>query len=386
MSARTGREVIIIGGGIGGLCAALALRQAGIEATVYEQAHELGEVGAGITLWANALTALKAIDLADAVRAVSAPGMRAEIRRWDGTLLSGISYRESERNDGAAYVAVHRADLQAILLTALGPDAVHLGARCIGFAQDHDAVQARFSDGREVHGAALIGADGIHSMVRAHLHGEHKPRYAGYTTWRGVAPVTPPLLPVGVMVETWGHGQRFGLTHIGGGRVYWFATRNTVAGEADAAGGRKAELLARFQGWHAPIEAVIASTESSAILRNDIYDRQPLRRWGEGRVTLLGDAAHPMTPNLGQGACQAIEDAVVLAACVRNGAPIATALRDYEAHRIARTTAVVRRSRLMGWYGQRERPFARWLRDTSMKHTPRVVQRKQLETVVRFSV
>ena len=168
--------------------------------------------------------------------------------------------------------------------------------------------------------------------------------------------------------------------------AYRFATRNTTEGEGNAVGGRKAELLTRFHGWHTPIEAVIEATDADAILRNDVYDRPPLKRWGEGRVTLLGDAAHPMTPNLGQGACQAIQDAVVLAACLRDRACIPEALRAFESRRIPRTTAVARRSRMTGWYGQRERPLECWLRNMLMKHTPPVVQRKQLETMIRFSV
>jgi 2-polyprenyl-6-methoxyphenol hydroxylase-like FAD-dependent oxidoreductase len=291
-----------------------------------------------------------------------------------------------ERQYGAAHIAVHRADLQSVFLDALGADAVQLGARCIGFEQDSDEVRVRFSDGREARGAALIGADGIHSAIRAQLHGAREPRYVGYTAWRGVTPFAHPLLPVGVGIETWGRGQRFGITHISGGRVYWFATRNTAEGESDAAGGRQAELLDRFHGWHAPIEAVIAATEGEAILRNDIYDRPTLKHWGEGRVTLLGDAAHPMTPNLGQGACQAIEDAVVLARCIQEGPSMPEALRAYEARRIPRTTAVARQSRLTGWNGQRERRVECWLRDTLTKHMPPVVQRKQIEALIRFSV
>jgi salicylate hydroxylase len=165
------RQVIIVGGGIGGLCTALALRHAGVEAAVYERAQKLGEIGAGISLWANAVTALRVIGLADAVLTVCVPGTSGEIRRRDGTLLAEISSRELERKYGAAHIAVHRADLQSVFLTALGADVVHLGARCTGFEQTDDEVCVRFSDGREVCGAALIGADGIHSTVRAQLHG-----------------------------------------------------------------------------------------------------------------------------------------------------------------------------------------------------------------------
>jgi len=166
--------------------------------------------------------------------------------------------------------------------------------------------------------------------------------------------------------------------------VYWFATRNIPEGRGDGKMGRKGEVLDLFRGWHEPIEALIKTTEESAILRNDIYDQKPLHHWGEGRITLLGDAAHPMTPNMGQGACQAIEDAIVLAACLRNASDLEAALRAYEEERIKRTAAIVKRSWTIGRVAQWENLLACSIRNALLKRTPSGVLLKQLGWVVEY--
>jgi 2-polyprenyl-6-methoxyphenol hydroxylase-like FAD-dependent oxidoreductase len=188
-------------------------------------------------------------------------------------------------------VIVHRAALQRVLLDAVGPDCVHLGHACVAIDEDASGVTARFSNGTEARADVLIGADGLHSAVRAHLHGDEPPHYCGYTAWRGVTAFDHARLRVG---ESWGRGERFGQMPMRDGQVYWFATANVPAGLVSA-DGEKAELLRRFRGWHDPIEALVTATPDAAILRND-YDRSPLRQWG-GDASLLGDAAHPMTPN-----------------------------------------------------------------------------------------
>jgi 2-polyprenyl-6-methoxyphenol hydroxylase-like FAD-dependent oxidoreductase len=377
---------IIVGGGIGGLCAAIALRQAGIESAVFERARELVEVGAGLSLWANAMRAFEKLGVAGPVRAASVPGSSGEIRSWRGDRLAEISSAAMARKHGAAHIGIHRADLQAVLVTAVGRERIQLGARCTGFEEDGGGVTARFADGREARGALLVGADGIHSAVRAQLTGGQKPRYAGYTAWRGVTPFQHPLLPLGVGIESWGRGQRFGTTHIAGGRLYWFATRSGPPGERDLPAGRKRELLERFRGWHAPVEAIIEATDESAILRDDVFEHRPLGEWGRGRVTLLGDAAHAMTPNLGQGACQAAEDAVVLAACLRAASEAPAALRAYERRRIARTTAVARQSRWTGRFAQARYPVTCALRDTLARLSPGWLLMRQLEWIVGYEV
>lgn len=320
-------------------------------------------MGAGISLWLNAIRGLDAIGLGDAVRAFSAPAGEAALRTSHGRELVAPS-----RTTGAARlqdlaIVLHRADLQRVLLDAFGRDRVHLGSACVSVEQDAHGVTAIFADDHRAQGDALVGADGLHSAVRRTLHGSDPPVYAGYTAWRGVVSFDRARVRTG---ESWGRGQRFGQIPMSGGRVYWFATRNAREG-SQAPDSEKAELRRLFRGWHEPIEALIDATDDRAILRNDIYDRPPATHWGDGRITLTGDAAHAMTPNLGQGACQAIEDAVALARCLAGGARVVEALRAYETARLKRANQIVVASRRVGAVGQWANPVAVALRDTFVK-------------------
>ncbi len=377
-------KAIIVGGGIGGLTAAIALGRVGVEAVVFERAEELREIGAAVTLWANATKALKKLGVYDAVREAGGADLGGEIRSWRGERISEISADQLRSNLGEANLAVHRADLQGALLAALPRGTVRLGRELVGFAQEGAGVVARFADGSEERGDLLLGADGIHSSVRARLFGRSAPRYAGYTAWRGVADAGNGLLPGEVGLNLWGRGSEFGLAGIGRGRFYWFVTRNAPEGAAEDAQGRKREVLDLLGGWYEPARAAVEATAASKILRNDIYDRDPLKRWGAGRVTLLGDAAHPMTPNLGQGACQAIEDAVVLGGCLSKGGEVVSSLRLYEARRIPRTADVVRRSRLAGRLLQLENPLLCRLRDAVARRASARAQLRRLGSVARY--
>jgi 2-polyprenyl-6-methoxyphenol hydroxylase-like FAD-dependent oxidoreductase len=296
---------------------------------------------------------------------------------------------------GAPSAAVHRADLQELLLRKLDRQQIRLDAECSGFEHDGGGVDVGFTDSLQERGDLLIGADGLHSTVRTELFGPERPRYAGYTAWRAVVRPARVLLPWGTGFESWGRGVRFGCAHIGGGRVYWFATRNAPEGGRDgplgSSSGPKSALMRLFAGWHHPIPALIAETDEEGIRRDDLYDREPLSgSWGRGRVTLLGDAAHPSTPNLGQGACQAIEDAMVLARCLKevedtstsHGVP--SALRRYEDLRRERTARIVRRSRAVGRIGQIENPLLCGLRDVVLEATPTRIQLRQLDQVLRY--
>jgi 2-polyprenyl-6-methoxyphenol hydroxylase-like FAD-dependent oxidoreductase len=388
-------RAMIVGAGIGGLTTAIALRRAGVETAVFERAGELAEVGAGILLAANAVRALGELGLSDEVSQLGTPASAGRICSWRGETLVEMPARVLEMRFGAPSVAVHRADLQGFLLNEAGERNVVLSAECSGFEQDDAGVTAIFADGTEERGELLIGADGLNSTVRARLWGREKPRYAGYTAWRAVVEPGRELLPWGTGFESWGRGARFGCAHIGGGRVYWFATRNAPEGERDGPvggpSGPKGALMRLFEGWHHPVPDLIAETEEWAIRRDDLYDRAPLTgSWGEGHVTLLGDAAHPATPNLGQGACQAIEDAVELARCL--GLDVQTnakdrlppALRRYEDLRGGRTAWIVRRSRALGRIGQIENPLLCGLRDAALKATPTRTQLRQLDKVLRY--
>src|SRR5262245_5844607 len=347
-----GPKVAIIGGGIGGLTTAVALARRGLTAGIYEQASELKEVGAGVGLWANALWALEPIGLVGAVLQLGERVARQGVKRADGTWLMCYPEEALERRWGAGFTVVHRADLQRLLASQLDPAPIHLGARCTRFEDTSKAVTVHFADGREVEADVLIGADGVHSAVRAKLLGPAPLRYRGYTAVRSLTPPGSVPLPSDG-VETWGKGARFGFAPARGGRIIWYAVWNAPAGE-EYTDGIRARLRALFGAWHEPIGAVIEATPEDAIGRNDIYDRWPARSWTRGKVALIGDAIHPMTPDIAQGACQAIIDATTLARCLAEEDSPREALREYERRRwrnAARTTLLARSS---GGIGQWE--------------------------------
>jgi 2-polyprenyl-6-methoxyphenol hydroxylase-like FAD-dependent oxidoreductase len=387
------RHALIIGAGIGGLAAAIALRRVGYGVTVFERVPTLNEVGAGLTLWPNGVKALRKLDLHALIAEHSLPTVVGGIYTWQGSVLAQTTTCEVERLGGAPTVAIHRAELQAALLDAL--DALMPGERAVQFSahlerveQDEQGVTIALAQGGQAWGSVLVGADGLHSTVRRQLFGAAPPRYAGFTAWRAVMPAPASVtLPAG---EYWGCGQEFGIVPLSRQRVYWFATRTVPESQDDlptTATGRKQALLRLFQGWYPPIAALIDATPEDAVLRNDIYDRPPLAAWSQGRVTLLGDAAHPMTPNLGQGACQALEDAVVLAACLHaanHDEDIQQALQTYQAVRLSHANRVVLRSRQIGTLIQRhDRPTC-WTRDLLIRLLPASLRLKPLEPFITY--
>ncbi len=374
-------RAIIIGAGIGGLTAAIALLRRGIEVEVYERSSTLGEVGAGIALWPNAVKVLRKLGLGDRLQSIGLSNMDGALRRWNGTYISQTPARELERRFGSGMIIVHRAELLDMLAESAGPAKIHLSHGFSSFEQNAREVCAHFTGGATATGDVLVGADGLHSRVRTQLGHVDLIRYAGYTAWRSVVPFDRSAV---VPAETWGRGRRFGAFPVQGNRVYWFATSNSPEGERQSDGSPKPLLLSLFKGWHEPVEALIRAADDSAILRNDIYDRDPLREWGRGRITLLGDAAHPMTPNLGQGACQAIEDALVLASSLAETDVIA-GLRKYEKMRLARTRRIVLASRRLGALAQIENPLLCWLRDTAFRLIPDNVTYRGLAPFVGYN-
>ena len=240
----------------------------------------------------------------------------------------------------------------------------------------------QFADGRTVQGDALIGADGLHSVTATQLLGQRHLRYAGYTTIRAITSFDHPFLSQGKLFQTWGPGGLFGAVRLNQGRVYWYLQLTSPRGSPRRT---KAQLQAACRGWHEPIEALIAATEESSLLQHDVYDCKPLSYWGKGRVTLVGDAAHPMTTTLGQGACQAIEDAGVLGSSLQTHQET-EALWAYERVRRRRATMVVRQSRLIGEIEQWEKPPRSWVRDLLLAGPPRALQERFMQPIFGFRV
>jgi 2-polyprenyl-6-methoxyphenol hydroxylase-like FAD-dependent oxidoreductase len=367
-------RMIVVGAGIGGLSAAIGLRRAGHDVVVLERAPRIDPVGAGITLFGNAMAALDRLGVREAVAARGAAAAYSAILTADGRELARVPH---DLLEGA--VALHRGDLQSVLAAAVGDIRLGIEAVSVRDCGDHVAVTA--SDGSEERGDLLVGADGIASVARATI-GNGTLRYGGYTAWRGISPVP---VEAGRLSESWGAGERFGLVDVGGGRTYWFATKNAPEGEPER-DARKAELLRRFGSWHAPIRDVIEATDEAGILRNDVRYLEPLSRWSDGRVALVGDAAHATTPGVGQGAAQAIEDAVVLAGELAGDRELPEALARYESVRRPRATAVLKLSRRADRAAQLANPLACRLRNAAVRRLPARAHRAQLEPLIRYEL
>ncbi|MGP3923499.1 FAD-dependent monooxygenase [Streptomyces sp. 8N616] len=346
-------RAVVIGAGIGGLTAAAGLHRGGWSVTVLERAASLEPVGAGIALAPNAHRALDVIGAGDEVRAMSFWQGEGGLRLPSGRWLSRATSAAAVERYGGPVVVAHRAAVAGLLAARLPEGALRTAAPAA--LADPGVPGTPGAPGRparvttpagDLEAELVVAADGIHSAVRRALFPGHpEPRYAGFTAWRVVVPpLDEPFQPH----ETWGRGTLWGTVPLHDGRVYAYATAAVPPGEK-APDNEKAELLRRFGDWHHPVPAVLAAAEPGVLLRHDVYAAAaPLPAHHRGRVALLGDAAHPMTPNLGQGGCQAIEDAVVLSLLASPDGDVAAALAAYTDQRLARTTDVVRRSGQIG--------------------------------------
>ena len=379
-------RVAIIGGGIGGLTAANALARAGIEVAVYEAAAELREIGAGVALHPNAMKVLRAIGVEGNVRAVAGQAPWQVMRNWKTGRVIGKTNREQQAASfGITGATVHRADLLDVLAGALPAGLVTLGKRCTGVRPDGDLAVACFADGSEVEADVIVGADGIHSAVRASLFGPDAPRFTGKICYRSVVPTGGAQWP-----------RAGGAQWLSTEGSQWFGPHGTVVlyplrGEElinvvchyDDAGYRheswiaecsRQEVTERYAGWHESLVRLFAASETW--YKWALYDRDPIPRWTRGRATVLGDAAHPMLPYLGQGACQAIEDGAVLATALSAEAsdPV-TGLARYERTRRPRASRVVLAARERGLSNHLTSGWAAWRRDLLIAWRRRVNRR-----------
>lgn len=381
-------KFIISGGGICGLMMAIILEKKGYQVSVYEAAKEIKAIGAGLVLSTNAIKALKAIGIEKEVLAKANLLDHFDVVLANGEVLMATDAKKlSERYDAIGNATIHRADLHQILLTLLeGKVNFYTGKRGVGVLQDGEDITLTFADGTNAKGDFLIACDGINSPIRKQLLPNSLPRYAGYTCWRAIVAHDGQFNDKQA-TEAWGKHGRFGVVPLTDNRIYWFACINTSkARDSRMKAYTVADLVNSFGEYHAPIPQLLALTNDASLLWNDIEDIKPIKHLAFDRILLAGDAGHATTPNMGQGACQAIEDAAVLANCLQKNETIINSFQSFEKIRLPRTTKIVNTSWTLGKAAQWTNPFLTAFRNFALKLTPQSVNEKQMDFLfnVRF--
>lgn len=382
-------KFIISGGGICGLTMAIVLQKKGYEVEIYEAAPTIKAVGAGLVLSTNAIKALQAIGIADEILAKAHLLDNFDIALANGEKLMKTNAKKlSAKYNAIGNATIHRAELHQVLQKLLTDKVVfHTNKRAKTTEQDTNGVILKFTDGTMAKGDYLIACDGINSPIRKQLLPQALPRYAGYTCWRSVVQHSAKQFSTKQATETWGKNGRFGVVPLTNNRIYWFACINTTTAKDEKMKAFKvADLQAVFKNYHQPIPELLALTKAEDLLWNDIEDIKPIKQFAFDRILLAGDAAHATTPNMGQGACQAIEDAAVLNTCLSKGKAVPITFKNFEKLRIPRTTKIVNTSWTLGKAAQMTNPLLTTFRNFALKMTPQSVNEKQMDFLfdVRF--
>ena len=340
-------KAIIIGAGIGGLTTAIALKRAGYQIEVYDRVKELRPVGAGISLWSNGVKVMNWLGLGDEIHKIGGEMNRMTYLSKENELLNDIDLLPLIDQVGQRPYPVSRSELQSMLLEQLGKEYVKLETKCIGAKEEGNQVTAIFEDGSTATGDVLIAADGVRSVLRNYVtQQEPEPRYADYVNWNGLVDASPELADKHSWVIYVGDGKRASMMPVGGDRFYYFfgvpMSKGTVVEPKD----RRDELARLFQGWPEPVQNLIQQLNPLETNRLEIHDLDPLEKLARGRVVLVGDAGHATTPTLGQGGCQAMEDAEILCRyLVTTNISVEDALQRYESARKERTARLVLKAR-----------------------------------------
>lgn len=383
------RPLAIVGAGVGGLALALALVRRGWPVVVYEQAAEIAPVGAGLNLWQNATHVLRELGVLDVLVPLGARYRTMEILDVDGSVLASTRMPQGEAGtDELPGFFVRRADLHAALLDALPAGVVKTGHRLASFEPGvREGVILHFEKADRVVASALVGADGVRSRVRRQMFAAERggtPVYRGYHIWQGLVPGVPEGYRDGRLSETWGAGRRFSVFPCGREQTYWFASATRAEGASIPRDSLLDFLRHTFSGWHAPVGDVLDAIDPAAVHAAPILDLAPLPTWHTSHAVLLGDAAHAITPNVGQGACLALEDALVLAKRLVADETFEDAFAAYERARRPRVTTIGRQARLTGWIGQWRAPALVKLRRRLLRAAPARLVERQMAAVAAY--
>lgn len=365
----------IIGAGIGGLATALAFEQKGIEYAIYEKSPQLNEVGAGIWLAPNALQVIDTLGLLKEIQSKGNAIKRMTLGLADLSPLSDMPLTKVQEKYGFSTVAIHRAKLQSTLYNNIPAHKIHLGKAFQSFEQKDDQITVQFDDGTSTKSDYLIGADGIHSLIRKQIFPNSQIRYSGQTCWRGIADIAIDQEFEHRGFELWGDQIRFGVSRISADKVYWFALALSAPNLKDDTSLIKDKLLKCFSAFHPVVNKVISATSIDRILRNDIIDLKPMTMWYKGNVCLIGDAGHATTPNMGQGAAQAIEDAHYLSELIQLH-PEENVFSRFHQQRKQKVNAIVSESWMTGKLAHMK--YGRGIRNFVMQKMPNSIMERKM--------
>jgi 2-polyprenyl-6-methoxyphenol hydroxylase-like FAD-dependent oxidoreductase len=378
-------RILIIGAGISGLASALMLEKIGYTPVIYEKSDGSRNDGSGLTLWPNATDALHSMGLLEEIYQNSKIISESMLTTSSGKTLATIPLKELATKYGTHTVGILRANLYHILASKLRRTEIKLGYKLVNLKETNEKVIARFENGHEEAGDLLIGADGIHSAVRKRLFPNNALRFSGYEAWRGISTYTNQYTKSGLSFEAWGNGVRFGFIPMSDSLVYWFATRNTRENLSEGQISKE-QLIHSFREFVEPVPTVINATKETDITRKVIYDLKPLQNWSKGRVVLIGDAAHATTPNLGQGACMALEDAVILAQSLEQGNSISHTVKAFEDMRMDRAKLIVNSSWVLGKIAQIENKLFCDVRNMLVKIGPSIQRNSHFNTIIGHKI
>ncbi|MEA2702551.1 MAG: FAD-dependent urate hydroxylase [Actinomycetota bacterium] len=362
------KRVVIVGGGVGGLTSALALKNAGVEVEVHERYDHLAGRATGFTLWSYAIKILLGLGLDDPER-IGQPIEVTEIHNQKGKLIEEMPVGDVSRTLGAPSCDVRRRDMQKVLIELLGDGIVQMGSEVVGVEEADGQATVVLAGGGRSTGDLVIGCDGIHSVVRDYVAPHSKLDYSGYGGWGGVLDgFEHELMKPNRHVEIWGRGSKAGVADVGAGQTRWYVVDK--APPADKEPVDKAKILEHIDGWYELIHAAVEAAPPESIVRTDAWDLEPLDTWVKGRVVLLGDSAHATTPFASMGACMTIQDCDVLVGKLTSDAPLDEALAAYQQDRKAHDEEVVKHSLKMGKMQMMHSPLESWLRDEAFSHAP----------------
>ncbi len=365
------KKITIIGAGIAGLTTAIALKQRGFEVEIFEAAPKFKKAGSGINLAMNAMQVYQKLGVYDAILKHANYTSSMESTNKKLKTLTSVDFTELESEFGVKNVAIHRAELHKILINHLGDTPIYLNKKLEFLTQEHSNITLHFTDGTEHNTSILIGADGIHSEVRKSTFKDFSLRDANQLCWRGIAKITLDSKYNNQLKEAWGKGNRFGFVHISKDEVYWYALINKNSALQNP------NLKEIFADYYPVISKIIDHTKQEDVLLNEIWDLEPMNKWYNKNICLIGDAAHATTPNMGQGACQAIESALVLSNCLKEENTVESAFAKYQNIRIKKAHYVTNTSWKLGKLAQTDNPIMVFLRNLITPLIPKSATRKQ---------